>query len=282
MGKNIKILFFVVSLFIAQINIFGQDMKVIEEKTFQISPGKDLKVDASSGSVHISSWDKNEVYIKILGDDKTKDKMEFKFDNDENRVEVIAKRKSWFSGWFSHGLKLHFEITVPEKFNVKVETGGGSVHTEDISGEINLSTSGGSIKLENVKGEFDVSTSGGSITAFNFQGDLDASTSGGSINLKGSDSKIKAETSGGGISLDYDGVNKGIYLSTSGGGIQINLPEDFNASAELYTSGGGISCDLTANNAKRISRTEFKADLNKGGKSLYAETSGGSINVRKK
>ena len=282
MGKNIKSLFFILILLIAYINIFGEDLKVIEEKTFQISPGKDLSVKTSSGGVSISSWDKNEVYIKILGNKKAEDKMKFDFYNDENKVEMTAKRKHGLFDWFSSGIKLHYEIKVPVKFNVKVETSGGGVYATNISGNLNVSTSGGSIKFENVNGTFDMSTSGGSITAINFQGNLDAATSGGSLNLIGKDSKIKATTSGGGISLDYEGMNKGIYLSTSGGGISIKLPDDFNASAKMYTSGGGISCDLTANNAKRISSTEFVADLNKGGDPLYAETSGGSITVMRK
>jgi hypothetical protein len=281
MLKNILILSILI-LTAACFNTYSQNLKVIEEKTFQIQPGKNLKVDASGGGVTITSWDKNEVNIKILGNEKAKDKMKFEFKNDDDKVEVIAKRKHWLTGWFSNGIKLRIEITVPKKFNTKVETGGGSISILDVSGNINLSTSGGGITFKDVNGKFNVSTSGGSITGINFNGDLDAETSGGGIRLSGRDSKIKAETSGGSISLDYEGVNKGIYLSTSGGSIHINLPEDFNASAKLYTSGGGISCNLKANNVKKISSTEFVADLNKGGNRLYAETSGGSITVSKK
>ena len=222
------------------------------------------------------------MYVKILGNEKTEDKMEFKFKNDEDEVEVIAKKKNWLSDWFSNGIKLRIEITVPKNFNTKIKTSGGGINIQDVSGNIYLSTSGGGITFKDVSGKFNVSTSGGGITGNNFHGDLDASTSGGGIRLSGRDSKIKAETSGGSISLDYEGENKGIHLSTSGGGIQINLPEDFNASAKLSTSGGRVSCNLTANNASKISSTKFIADLNKGGNHLYAETSGGSITVSKK
>jgi len=282
MTKHVTVLTFILILLVSYTNSFGKDLKTIEERTFSISPGNDLKLDVTSGGVSITSWDKDQVYIKILGNEKAEEKIKFRFYNDDSKVELIAKRKGGLFNWFSSGIKLHYEIKVPSKFNINVETGGGGIYTANISGDLNLSTSGGSIKFENVEGEFDVSTSGGSITGTNFKGNLDASTSGGGLNFTGSDSKIKAETSGGSIFLNYSGVNKGIYLSTSGGGIRIELPEDFNASAKLETSGGGISCDLTANNARKISRTEFIADLNKGGNPLYAETSGGSISVVKK
>ncbi len=282
MRKKIPVLFFILIISIAFMNAFAGDLKVIKERTFQISPGKDLKIEASSGDVSISSWDKNEVYIKILGNEKAEDKMKFEFYNDENKVEVVAKGEHWLMGWFSSGIRLRFEIKVPIKFNEKIRTSGGDVYTTNVSGNLNISTSGGDIKFDNVDGMFDVSTSGGDISGMNFQGNLDASTSGGDINLAGSDSKIEASTSGGDIYLDYQGSNKGIDLSTSGGDIQLKLPADFNASAKMQTSGGEISCELTANNAKKISSSKFEADLNKGGNPLYVETSGGDISVLKK
>jgi DUF4097 and DUF4098 domain-containing protein YvlB len=282
MKKRISFTFFILIIIAACSNLFAGNLKVIKERTFEISPGKDLKVDASSGDVLISSWDKDEVYIKILGNEKAEDQMKFDFYNNENKVEVIAKREHWLFDWFSSGVKVRFEIKVPIKFNIKARTSGGDVYTTNTSGNLDISTSGGDIKFENVSGVFDVSTSGGDISGWNFHGDLNASTSGGDINLKGGDSKINASTSGGDIYLAYDGKNEGIDLSTSGGDIQIKLPEDFNASAKMHTSGGEISCDLTANRAKKISSTKFEADLNQGGNPLLVETSGGDISVLKK
>ena len=47
-----------------------RDLKVLHEKTFSISPGKTLKVEGSSGDITLTTWDKSEVYVKILGNDK--------------------------------------------------------------------------------------------------------------------------------------------------------------------------------------------------------------------
>jgi DUF4097 and DUF4098 domain-containing protein YvlB len=279
MVKKTTILFFIFILSIVYVNAFASELKVLEERTYQISPGKNLKVEASSGDVKVTSWDKNEVYIKILGNSKAEDKVKIDFYNDEDNVEVIAKREHSFFGWFSSGIRLKFEIKVPIKFNEKIKTSGGDVYTKNVSGNLKISTSGGDISIENVSGVFDLSTSGGDISSMNFQGDFEASTSGGDINLRGSDSKINASTSGGDIYLDYKGINKGIELSTSGGDIQIRLPEDFNATANMHTSGGSISCDLTANHAKKISSSRFEADLNNGGDPLYVKTSGGDIDI---
>lgn len=276
-----------------------QNLQVLQEKTFQINQGKTLKLDASSGNIEISTWDKNEVYVKISGNNRAKEKTEFTFSNDENMVEITAKTKSSFFGW-NKGIKLKFDIKLPKNFNpethtsggnIKLEglngnpnlkTSGGNIYVKNSSGNIRTNTSGGEIRVENVSGSMKLSTSGGNISANNFNGNFDARTSGGNIKLAGNDSKIYAETSGGDIKLDYKGQNKGIELNTSGGDIDVNLPADINAAANLSSSGGRISCDFKGNNAVKVSSSKFEADINNGGNPLYAKTSGGDIEVSKK
>jgi len=276
----------------------NDDLQVLHEKTYKISPGKALKLEADQGDVMITSWDKHEVYIKVLGNEKAKEKVEFRFSGDENEVVVKAKKEGFFS-FFSSGIRLRFEIKVPADFNNyvstsggdirlggvkgknKLSTSGGDISVKSTGGKLDASTSGGNISLEGSEGELELSTSGGDITAQNFKGNLSVSTSGGDIHIKGSNAKINAETSGGDITLEYSGENKGIDLETSGGDIQILLPSDFNASAKLYTSGGDVSSDFKGNNAVKISSSKFEADLNNGGARLSARTSGGDITVRK-
>ena len=276
-----------------------QNLQVLQEKTFQINQGKNLKLDASSGNIEISTWDKNEVYVKISGNNKAKDKVEFKFHNDENIVDVSARARGSFLG-LSTGIKMKFEIIVPKNFNPEtytsggnikldglngnshIKTSGGNIYVRNSSGTIRTNTSGGEIRVENISGNVNLSTSGGNITANNFTGDFDATTSGGNIKLTGNDSRINAETSGGNITLDYKGENKGIELNTSGGNIRINLPENFNAAAKISSSGGRISCDFKGNNAEKISSNNFIADINKGGNPLHVKTSGGDVEVSKR
>ena len=74
----------------------------------------------------------------------------------------------------------------------------------------------------------------------------------------------------------------GIDLSTSGGDIRVKLPSNFNADMELLTSGGDVSCNLTMNNASKLSDHKIIAQLNDGGYEFVAHTSGGDIDVRKK
>lgn len=241
----------------------GDDLQVIHEKTFPIEWGKDLRIRTSGGDVTVTSWDNSEVYIKVLGNDKAKDNIHYEFSNSDSYVELITEPKSNFNNWFG-GISLKIEVKVPGKFNAKIHTSGGEVMLGDVEGDHQLTTSGGDIicKL--------------------FAGSLDLSTSGGDINLVGRDSKISASTSGGDIKLDYEGENFGIALSTSGGDIHVKLPSNFDADMELSTSGGEVSCNLSLNDASKLSDHKIVANLNNGGMDFSAHTSGGDIVVKKK
>lgn len=276
------------------------DLRILHEKTFKISAGKNLIIETSSGDVTVLAWDKDEVFIRILGNDKAKKKVDFSFNSNENQVEIIAKKDGSIFNWFSSGIKLKFEVKIPSKFNNKISTAGGDIRFADVTGnnklktsggdiwvknttgDLSLATSGGDINLDKTSGNQSVSTSGGDITARYFAGNLKASTSGGDIKLISSNAKINASTSGGDIDVEYSGSNNGVELTTSGGDITLKVPADFNAEARLYTSGGDIDCNLITNNVKKITSTKFEADLNSGGNPLICKTSGGDITVLKK
>lgn len=301
--KNIFLLLLFSTLFMLLcINTASaQELFTLHEKTFTTDSGKLLKIEAESGSVKIETWDKNNVYVKVLGNKKAKEKLEFKFEEENWGIYISAKRKGgfWFFNW-GNSPRVRFEIMVPKSYNAKLYTSGGNIGVRNLTGNIegktsggdlklydnvgntNASTSGGDIIIKNNKGNAQASTSGGDISVVDFNGDLEVSTSGGDIEMKGGNAKIDASTSGGDVKLDYSGENLGIDLSTSGGNITVYVPADFNAKANLKTSGGDISCELTTNNVIKISSSRFEADLNKGGKSLICRTSGGDIEVKRK
>lgn len=252
------------------LNAFGSmhihsddDLQLIKEKTFNIQPGKNLLVDISSGDVKVTYWDKEEVYVKILGDEDAMEEMDFTLEGNDEEVRVKGKKISSISSWFNN-IDLKVEIKVPSQFNLDVNTAGGDIKCGGITG----------------KAEFN--TSGGDIWADRFSGNLIASTSGGDIFLFCTDTKIIAETSGGDVKLEYEGENKGIDLSTSGGDIEVKVSKEINASMELSTSGGDVSCTLNMTNVKKSSGSKLVGDLNNGGEKLYARTSGGDITVEEK
>jgi DUF4097 and DUF4098 domain-containing protein YvlB len=253
------------------------------ERTFAVSPGGSLIVDADSASVHVSGGDSNQVIVHMIarGSETELSNMRLEAAQKDDGVTVTMRRperKGWFN-WGSWNGDSRIRVTVPKRYQVSVRTGGGSIELADITGSAKLQTSGGDIAARSVTGNLNARTSGGGILADKIRGDVDADTSGGDVRLLNIDGKIKGNTSGGSVRCSLVGPNRGISATTSGGDIEVIVPRattgDFNAT----TSGGGVTLEIP------ISTTELKdgrarGSLNGGGPPIEARTSGGSISLR--
>ncbi len=283
-----------------QCGLFAQSYKNLDQlydKSFTVNSGENLKLKADMGDVIVGTWDKDEVSVKVYGNDNAKNKLEYNFEKTSDGVEVTVKKEGF--GFFNsfRNYKLVFDIKVPKKFNAYVSTSGGDVQIDDMSGyakvstsggdisvaklygDMSLTTSGGDIHFAETNGKASVSTSGGDIQSENHKGEVDASTSGGDVKLSVIDGKVNSSTSGGDIKLYYKGSNKGIRLSTSGGDVHVSLPKDFAAAAELHTTGGDITCEINTTKTTKISSSKYIAEFNGGGELFKCTTTGGDISV---
>jgi len=279
---------------------YAEDLKVLKEKTFQMKDYQNFFVDASGADVKVVSWDKQEVYVKISGNDKAASKLKYDVFQDGDVVRVIIKRKSSFWNWFGSNIRIKVDVFVPAKYNAHVETSGGDIYVKGITGgfrfdtsgggitlvkingKVNAETSGGDIQLTEHYGNMLLSTSGGDIVCRGVVGDVKAETSGGDIQIQQKDGRLFAETSGGDIVIEYSGVNKGIEAETSGGDISAKLPADFKANVHLETTGGSIDSNFPNSKSTKVKRSELVAEFNGGGPVLRLETSGGDVTVDQK
>lgn len=279
--------------------IFGSEVRLIKEKSFAVKDWQNLYVKASGADVKVNSWDKSEVNIKIYGNKRAAEKMEFDVYQDGDVVKVIAKRKNSFFSFSFGGFDLRIEAMVPKNFNAnlhssggdisvanlmggfEIKTSGGDVSFSNTNGKLSAETSGGDISLTNHKGEMDLSTSGGDINCEKVEGDLEASTSGGQISLEIANGKVHASTSGGDVDINYTGTNKGIYAATSGGDVHVSLPRDFKAKAE-FESHGDIDNNFQNSRSIKVSRGYSSAELNGGGEDLHLKSTGGDIIIDQK
>ena len=303
------------------------DYEEVIERDFTVRSGQTLWLDTERGSVRVRGASGNQVHVTVLKgvDDVSEDRAYDLFD----RFEVdFRETSSGLSiegdydgdrGWRRNRLHVAFEITLPEDFNVDVQTAGGSIDVRgllgeanldtsggsitaiDIGGPISLDTSGGSVTAENIGGRALLNTSGGSITARDIKGDVDCDTSGGSITVDGAEGDVVAHTSGGSIRLDNiygtveaetsggsitadlamapDGPMK---LETSGGSISLYLADDTRADIDARASGGRVRSDLPVLVQGEISRSRLRGTLNGGGPLLTLRTHGGGIKINRR
>lgn len=253
------------------------------DRTFPVSPGGTLTVDADSASVRVSGSDTTQVTVHMIARGSDKDLADTQLEAVQSGagVKVTLRRKEkggWLFGRSSNNEE-RIEVTVPRRYQVNVRTGGGDVELNDTTGAATLKTSGGDIEAKNVSGDVQLRTSGGGILADSVRGSVDADTSGGDVRLLRIDGKMKAHTSGGNVRCSLLGANREISATTSGGDVEIVLPQGTSGDLDATTSGGEVRSDLTLTNSVR-KEGRLEGDLNGGGPPIRAQTSGGSISLR--
>jgi len=296
MKKIISITILTLVLFSMR-NSFADDLKLLKENTIQTEPGKSLNLSSVAGNVIVNSWSRNEVEVKIYGNEKAENYLTFDVSPVESGIRVDAQTKS--TSKVIGNLSVKFEIKVPSNYsvdihtgggnvkldvltgNVKINTSGGNIDVDKLTGDINASTAGGNISLDESKGNVDFSTSGGNIKVDRFDGDIKVSTAGGNIKLAGSNGEVKASTAGGNIKLEYSGKNMGIDLSTLAGSIHLEVPSDFDAEADISTLAGKIDSDFGSPKNDLVS-SHLKTTINNGGNKLKCSTLAGDVKIKKK
>ncbi len=274
------------SLCIALILLAASSVDAAEKslnRTFEVSPGGTLTVDADAGSVRVSGADTNQVTVRMSVRDSEDNLANTNLDAVRNSGDVtVTLRRKWKWSWFNWGSQngdARIEVTVPRHYGVNVRTGGGGVELRDTTGSATLRTSGGDIAARNVNGNIELRTSGGGILAESIRGDVDANTSGGDIRLLRIDGKIQGQTSGGSVRCSLVGSNRGVFASTSGGDIELTLPRAASGNLDASTSGGNITTDLPVTTTV-LKEDRLRGSLNSGGQPIEARTSGGNIRLR--
>ena len=275
-------------------------------ETFNTTSSPSVNVSTSGGSINVIGQNSDvvrvEMYVRRNGrylDPSDTDLSDYEIEIDSNRSSVYAEAKRKRSGLNLFGgdrnLSISFVVYAPENStvtgrtsggsvsaeyimnNLSLRTSGGSVSVRDVAGEIDLRTSGGSLNIENASGTIDGRTSGGSVSARNVSGTADLRTSGGSIRLEDISAKISARTSGGSIRGEFLTFDNDIDLQTSGGNIEINLPDvnDFN----IDLRGQRVNTELR-NFTGEFEKDHVEGRIGRGGPMLTARTSGGSVRLR--
>lgn len=275
-------LFLPLFVFLLFLNIASAQSDLIKEQTLQTNYGKSLAVSVPGGDVSITTWNKEEVYVKITGDENTKNNYDFTINSNSGDITIKAEKKSNDN---SDKVTAKIEVSVPDKYNTKVSTAGGDISImNNLTGDIKLNTAGGDIKISSVTGTSKLNTAGGDIAVDNFKGDIKANTAGGDIKLSGSDGEATLNTAGGKIELKYSGENKGISANTMGGDITIYLPSDFSADCKLTTMHGYINSDIKITTESKdnndTQKNVINGKMNNGGNALKCATMGGNITIK--
>jgi DUF4097 and DUF4098 domain-containing protein YvlB len=166
-----------------------------------------------------------------------------------------------------------------------VESGSGSIRVGQAKETLKAKTQGGNLDLGELSGPAEVSTGSGSIRVKRAHARLAARTAGGSIGVDDAQDTVLAETGSGSVSVDFSAQPKDhCRLTTSGGGIEVKLPEGAAFEVDASTGGGRVSTELpiTSTVVGEHQNNSLKGKLNGGGKALFLRAGSGNVTIKKR
>ena len=291
------------------------------EKNLPLAPGGAFTLETEAGAVTVVGDSAADAFVVVTSarDDLVR-RMDFRFDAQSGAVRVKATRRShlvadWLRNWGWND-RLRFEVHVPRRTGVAVQTAGGSVQVTDLEGGARIRTSGGALRLQNIAGDVEARTSGGPVQVQDVRGSVQARTSGGRIDIATVGGRVEASTSGGPIRIDASlgdvsartsgggihvnraggrveartsggpiqvrfapGNSHGGALHTSGGSVQAAIDPTAAVSIDAASSGGRVTSNLAVHTSAESGRYALRGDLNGGGPILQMRTSGGPVRI---
>lgn len=259
-------------------------------REFRAASGGKLTLDlATGGSIKVSGTGGSSVVVAYKLSCAPECDIRFTEGGGGLRVETH------FSRGGSQTADVDLDIRVPSSFDVALDSMGGAISIEGVSGSFTGETKGGEITLDLVNGEAklvtmggeirvtnskldgSVKTMGGAVTIENVEGDLKGSSMGGDVrykNVRGKDGKLASPPSTGDPGL-HDVTAETLQISTMGGEI---TTEDAPEGADLNTMGG----DIEVKSARRFVRAktmggDITIDSIDGW--VQATTMGGNVDV---
>lgn len=167
------------------------------EKDFNIPAGKRLNLQLQTGgSVNITGWDKDVVSIKLSAGGRDWQDCRFEANETPDALQIVARYQGNRN---SYSTSLHFEIKVPKRFDIQIESAGGELRITDVAGDLRGKTMGGNLELKNVGGEVNLTTMGGNVILLSSEINGKVRTMGGQVLIQDVTGNIQGSSMGGDV-----------------------------------------------------------------------------------
>jgi len=256
------------------------------ERTYTSDRDGKVYLEVKSGDIVVNSWDKNEVKI-IASKNDTVD-----ISHTEGNIRIIISRPRSF----------HYELFIPDKAHLRVETASGRIKAREIggfgdirtvSGDIEVVTAkngircktvSGDIHLEKITGNAELKTTSGKITVEGIEGSIKADTVSGKIEMEefSHAEEMEIESISGNIKLLGELSSGSIYeINSHSGNVEMRIPSDSNFELRVETFSGNLHCDFEIRVSGKIDRKNIQGIVGKGGASLISSSFSGNIRITK-
>jgi hypothetical protein len=268
-------------------------------KSFAVGPGGSLSMDVDRGDIHLVGADQNSVQIRVVRDftgateaqaTRVLKEHHVVLQQHGQEISITAQkplrfgRGSWWTWWWQPNVNVHYKITVPQAFDVRLKTEGGSVEVATLHGNVNANTEGGHLKFTGIQGKVIGQTEGGKVEVVRCQDEVQVRTEGGKIAIEEFTGKgLQALTEGGSIVAEFAVPPRSdCTLRTGGGKVTVRIPETAAVNLDAHTDGGKIRTELPVQVQGKQDGGTLRGTINGGGSMLTLETDGGNIRILKR
>jgi putative adhesin len=209
-----------------------------------------LRVDGrENGGIEIIGADRSDILVVSKLETRAESAAEAKEMADRIRIaigdDIRADGPStrWRSSW-----SVSYEIYVPRKTNLDLNTNNGGISIENVDGRIEFEANNGGVTLTNLAGA------------------------------------VRGSTMNGGVEVDLTGDKwngEGLDVRTTNGGVEMSIPSNYSAQLETGTVNGGMEIGFPITVQGRLNR-RLTTQLGSGGPLVRVTTTNGGVVLRRR
>jgi len=212
--------------------------------------GATIAIDGrQNGGVSVKAWDQGQVLVRARVQTGAPTAEEASALAQQIRIETSGS-KIFASGpdrRKDYHWDVSYEVFVPRRSDISVETHNGGISIVEVNGRINFTAVNGGVVLKKVAGAVQGSTTNGGLV----------------IELSGD---------------RWDGES--LDVSTTNGGVVMSVPENYSANLQTGTVNGSVDVDFPVTVQGKISK-QIAVNLGSGGPTVKAMTTNGGVKIKK-
>jgi hypothetical protein len=216
-------------------------------------PAGPLTVDAGrNGGIRVEGWDRNEIRVLAIVSASARSEEDAKRLASEVRIEAGGGKVTSVGPttqnreWWS----VSFRINVPRKNDLDLSANNGGVSITGVSGTIRFETTNGGVNLTDLAGD------------------------------------VRGETRNGGLNVRLAGTRwdgTGLDVQTNNGGVNLSIPEGYNAELTTRTVNGGFRTDFPMTLQGELNpRQGITTRLGSGGPPVTVRTTNGGLRINRR
>ncbi|HSS21852.1 MAG TPA: DUF4097 family beta strand repeat-containing protein [Pyrinomonadaceae bacterium] len=221
----------------------------VREQTLPAVAGT-LDVDGrTNGGISIKGWERKEILMRarvqaVAHSEAEAKEMagQIKIETGGSKIFATGPEKQNDRWW-----TVSYEIFVPLRSNLSLKTNNGGISIADVNGRVDFSALNGGVNLKHIGGY------------------------------------VHGETTNGGLNIELAGDRwdgEALDVSTTNGGVNMSIPENYSAHLETGTVNGRVNVDFPVTVQGDITR-ELALDLGGGGAKVKAKTVNGGVRIHR-